>query len=150
MKILSVFDLISNMNLKRKQNNLTVVCSGTQGIGKTWFTGVLSQSLSQKKQKVLLFDADGGISNIAAQLGLKQSDLYAQMLKNHITVNNAVIPYPKGHFDIIFSNPQKNILSSYPVGRCQFLAMDIKTLALNYDQVLIDCSDNNLKLKNNV
>ena len=132
----------------KQQNNLITICSGTRGIGKTWFTGALSQCLSMQKQKVLFFDADGGIENIACQLGLKKSDLYIQMLKNKITLNNAVLPYAKGHFDVIYANPKENPLSTYPIGRSQILALDLKNFALNYDYVLIDCSNTNEKLKN--
>jgi len=136
------------MTAKNKKSNLFVICSGTKGIGKTWFTTMLSHSLSLLKQKVLFFDADGGMENIAFQLNFPKSDLYAQMLKNQITLNNAVTPYPKGHFDVIYAQPRNNLLSAYPVGRAQLLALDLKAFAFNYDQVLIDCSDNNRALKN--
>jgi len=130
------------------ENNIVAVCSGSKGVGKTWFTAALCQSLSLKKQKVLFFDADGGIENIAWQLGLKQSDLYVKMLKNEITLNNAVTTYSKGKFDVIYADPKKNFLSAYPVGRSQILAMDLKNFSFLYDQVLVDCSETNVQLKN--
>lgn len=133
---------------KHKKNNLFVVCSGTRGVGKTWFTSVLSQSFGMLKQKVLFFDADGGMENIAFQLNLEKSDLYAKMLQNKLTLNNAVTSYSKGHFDVIYAEPQKNMLSAYPTGRSQLLALDLKTFCLNYDEVLVDCSDHNQTLKN--
>lgn len=130
------------------QNNIISVYSGTKGIGKTWFASVLSQSLSLHKQKVLFFDADGSIENIAWQLGLKKSDLYLKMLKNQITLNNAVTHYNKGRFDIIYAGERENPLASYPVGRCQILAYDLKNFAMNYEKVVIDCSDTNIKFTN--
>ena len=136
------------MTPKDKKNNLFVVCSGTKGIGKTWFSCVLSQSLAMLKQKVLFFDADGGMENIAFQLNLEKSDLYAKMLKNRLTLNNAVSFCTKGHFDVIYAEPQKNSLSTYPVGRCQILVSDLKAFAVNYDLVVADCSNANIALKN--
>ena len=133
---------------KYKKNNMFVVCSGTKGIGKTWFSFVLSQSISALKSKVLLFDADGGVENVAFQLNLQSSDLYAKMLKNKITLNNALTCYTKGRFDMIYAQPQKNLLGSLPVGRCQILASDLKTLAQDYDAVVVDCSSSNQALKN--
>lgn len=133
---------------KQTKNNLIAICSTSQGVGKTWFSGILSQTLSNLQKKVLFFDADTGIENIAYQLGLKSSDLYFKMLKNNITLNNAVQNYTKGHFDIIYSNPAQNDLSTQPIGRSQILALDLKNFALNYDYVVIDCSGNNSKLKN--
>ena len=136
------------MTSKYKKNNLFVVCSGTKGVGKTWFSSVLCQSLSMLKQKVLFFDSDGGMENIAFQLNMEKSDLYAQMLKNRLTLNNAVRFCPKGHFDVICAEPEKNNLSAYPVGRCQILVSDLKAFAVNYDQVVVDCSGVNQVLKN--
>ncbi|MBO7097973.1 MAG: AAA family ATPase [Alphaproteobacteria bacterium] len=133
---------------KHKNNNLFVICSGTKGVGKTWFCSALAQSLGMIKQKVLLFDADLSAENIAFQLNLEKSDLYAKMLQNKITLNNAVKTYTKGHFDVIYAEPLKNGLSTYPVGRCQILALDLKAFCLNYDAVLVDCSDRNQMLKN--
>lgn len=136
------------MTPKDKKSNLFVICSGTKGIGKTWFSSVLGQSLTMLKQKVLFFDADGGMENIAFQLNLEKSDLYGQMLKNRLTLNNAVTFCAKGHFDVIYADPQKNNLSAYPVGRCQILVSDLKAFAVNYDLVLADCSNSNVMLKN--
>ena len=133
---------------KYKKNNLFVICSGTKGIGKTWFSCVLSQSLGLLKQKVLFFDADAGMENIAFQLNMEKSDLYMQMLKNRLTLNNAVRFCAKGHFDVICAEPGKNNLSTYPVGRCQILVSDLKAFAVNYDQVMVDCSGSNKVLKN--
>ena len=136
------------MTFEYKKNNLFVVCSGTKGIGKTWFSCVLCQSLARLKQKVLFFDADGGIENISFQLHMDKSDLYAQMLKHRLTLNNAVRFCAKGRFDVICAEPAKNNLSTYPVGLCQILVSDLKSFALNYDQVVVDCSAGNRILKN--
>jgi len=130
------------------KNNLIAVYSASKGVGKTWFAGILSQTLSMLEKKVLFFDADGGIENIAYQFGLKSSDLYLKMLKNDITLNNAVQTCPNGRFDMICAQPAQNDLNAYPIGRSQILAQDLKNFAPNYDYVIIDCSNNNQKLKN--
>ncbi|MBR2300259.1 MAG: AAA family ATPase [Alphaproteobacteria bacterium] len=134
--------------IKNDQNNLICIYSGTKGIGKTWFASILSQFLGLKKQKVLFFDADGSIENIACQLGLKKSDLYLKMLKNRLTLNNAVIHYTKGRFDIIYVGEKETPLAAYPAGRCQILACDLKKFASYYQRVVIDCAETNPTLTN--
>ena len=135
--------------MKQKQKNkLISVCSGSKGIGTTWFASTLCHVLAKIHRKILFFDADGGNENIAYQLDLKKSDLFMKLLKNNITLNNAVTPYFKGHFDLIYDFSKENALMFYPTGRGQILASDLKNFSLNYDEVIIDCSENNPKIKN--
>lgn len=134
--------------IEKQKNKLITICSGSKGIGKTFFALTLCHVLSLMHHKVLFFDADGGIENIAYQLGLQQSNLYKKLLKNDVTLNNAVTPYTKGHFDLIYSSSKENTLNLYPTGRGQILASDLKNFAFRYDEVLIDCSADNPKIKN--
>lgn len=134
--------------IKKQRNKLIAICSGSKSIGKTWLASTFCHVLSQMHHKVLFFDADGGVENIAYQLGLNKSDIYVRLLKNNITLNNAIAQYTKGHFDLIYSSSEENALSFYPTGRGQILISDLKNFALNYDEVFIDCSESNLKIKN--
>ncbi len=134
--------------IQKQKNKFIAVCSGSKGIGKTWFASTLCHILAGMHQKVLFFDADGGNENVAFQLDLKKSDLFLKLLKNSVTLNNAVTSYPKGHFDLIYNFSTENPLDFYPIGRGQILASDLKNFAINYDDVVIDCSENNSKIKN--
>lgn len=134
--------------LNLKANNLVAITAGAKGVGKTWFSYTLSQALSGLKKKNLFFDADGGVENISAQLGLSHLEAYSEMLKGFISLNNAVRFFPKGRFDIISSRPGEEMLATYPTGRAQILALDLKNFSTLYDHVFIDCSNDFPVLKN--
>ncbi len=131
-----------------KQNRIISVCAGLKGSGKTWLTAALAQALGIKGYKVLFFDADGGAENIAYQFGLKHTDTFSKMLKGYISLNNASVFLSKNKFELIYANPHEKMMSSYPVGRAQILALDMQNLAAKYDGIMIDCLSDNTTLKN--
>ena len=130
------------------KNHLIAICSGTKGIGKTWLCANLSHALGLSKQKVLFFDADCGIENVAYQLDIDFNQSYNNMLNGSVTINNMVYRYDKGSFDIIGANSEANILASAPVGRVQVLTQDLFYLSKFYDYTFIDCSDDDIKNAN--
>jgi len=133
---------------ENKKNEIMAVVAGNRGAGVTWFGTALSQAFAYQHQKTLFFDADGGAENIAYQMGLKKSNLYADMLKGHITINHAVTTFSKGKFDLIYANPNEPLLNGYSIGRSQILALDLKNLASKYDDLILDCSGADTFLKN--
>jgi len=130
------------------KNHLIAICSGTKGIGKTWFAVNLCNCLGLLKTKVLFFDADCGIENISYQLGLDINKSYKDLLSGYVTVNNNIIRYDKGLFDIIAEKSGENALVSAPIGRVQILARDLFCFSKFYDYVVIDCSDDEIKTVN--
>lgn len=131
------------------KNHLIAICSGTKGIGKTWLAVNLSHSLALLRKKVLFFDADCGIENISYQLNLDLNNTYNSLLNGFVTINNSVLKYDKGFFDLICSKSGENILASAPVGRVQVLAKDLFCFSKYYDYVILDCSDDDVKNINN-
>ncbi len=127
------------------KNHLIAICSGTKGIGKTWLAVNLSHSLALLRKKVLFFDADCGIENISYQLDFNLKNSYHNLLNGSITLNNGIFKYDKGFFDIICSKSGENLLASAPVGRVQVLAKDLFCFSRNYDYVILDCSDDDIK-----
>ena len=130
------------------ENNLIAICSGTKGIGKTWLSVSLCNSFSLLKKKVLFFDADCSIENVAYQLGINCGRNYNLLLNGNTTINNIVYSFDKGGFDIISANSGENILSSAPIGRVQILAKDLFCFSKYYDYTFIDCSDDDIKNAN--
>lgn len=128
----------------KTKNNLIAICSGTKGVGKTWFAANLCHALSLMKQKILFFDADCGLENIAAQLNLSNTKSYKELLHRSLTLNNNVVSCDKGRFDVISSPAGENFLSTFSVGRTQILARDLLYFSAYYDKVIIDCSDESL------
>ena len=127
------------------KNHLIAVCSGTKGVGKTWFAINLSHALGLLKKKVLFFDADCGIENISYQLGIDVMNSYQSLLNGSVTINNAVFKYERGVFDIVCSKSGEGVLSSAPIGRVQVLAKDLFCFSKYYDCVVLDCSDDDVK-----
>ena len=127
------------------KNHLIAICSGTKGCGKTWLGVNVSHCLSLLKKKVLFFDADCSIENAFYQLGISFEHNYNSLLSGLTTLNNATIKYNKNLFDIIGTKSGENSLFSAPIGRVQVLAHDLLCFSKNYDYVIIDCSDDDVK-----
>lgn len=131
---------MTNLTLPETDFHLIAVCSKRKGEGKTWFCIALCQSLAMRRKKVLLFDAEGGLENVAWQLGLNGVYSYSDLLSGNCTLSNALAHFEKGHFDIIAAPAGENIFSSAPDGRLQILAEDLRFFAKYYDYVIIDSS----------
>ena len=127
---------------------ISAICSGTTGIGKTWFAAALCHALSLMRKNVLYFDADCGLENISYQNSLEKSTPYASLINGQCTLNNAVFRFERGKFDVISSPSGEDALISAPIGRAQILAGDLLRLAQYYDYVFIDCADNGSKQLN--
>ena len=128
-----------NKNLFLQRNsNIIAITSGVGSMGKTWLTLTLSHALNILQQSVLLFDADNGLLNVAAQTDV--SSLYSlnDVLTSDITLNQVVTPLNRRKFDMVFGATGSNILESTPVGRLQILRDDLLLTAQDYDYLLID------------
>lgn len=126
---------------KIPQGRIIAVCSGTKGIGKTWMATNLCHNLALLKKKMLFFDADCSVENIAYQLGLDCFQNFGGLVSGSLTLNNAVFSFDKGKFDIIAGRSGDNALKNAPVGRLQLIAGDLKYLAKFYDFTFLDCSN---------
>ena len=122
----------------KKGKNLIAVASGKGGVGKTWFSITLAQSLSILKQKTLHFDGDLGLANVDIQLGLMAKYDIGSVVSGSLTLNQVVHHYDKGHFDVIAGRSGSAGLASLPVGRLQILGEDLNVLASSYDKVILD------------
>lgn len=77
-----------------------LVASGKGGVGKTWLAITLSQALSLRGERVLLFDGDLGMANVDIQLGLLPRRDISQVIEGKHKLEEVVTNYSKG-FDII-------------------------------------------------
>lgn len=127
---------------------LTAICSGSRGNGKTWLASTICHGLASKKKKILLFDADCGLENVAYQHQLETGLSYHKLLNGSVTLNNAVEHFKSGKFDVVCSPAGEDMLAGAPVGRVQILAKDLQHLSYNYDHVFIDCSDDCVQVAN--
>lgn len=122
----------------QKAHNVIAVTSGDGSMGKTWLTSTLAHALNILHESVLLFDADNGLLNIEAQLGLNNENALNRVLSGEISLNQAILPLNRRKFDVISGTAGSNVLESTPIGRLQLLRDDLLLVARNYHHLLID------------
>ena len=118
--------------------NMIAIASGKGGVGKTWLAITLTHALAQQKLRALLFDGDLGLANLDIQLGLMPKHDLGSVIAGRLTLNQAVLTYEEGNFDIIAGRSGSGGLANVPVSRLQILGDDLNLLAAAYDKVIID------------
>jgi len=121
-----------------KGRNVIAVASGKGGVGKTWFSITLAHALANANRKTLLFDGDLGLANVDIQLGLMPKTDLGSVVAGRMTLNQAMVPYPAGKFDVIAGRSGSGTLANIPLSRLQLLGDDLVLLAGSYDRVVID------------
>lgn len=123
---------------RTKGRNMLAVASGKGGVGKTWFSVTLAHALAKRNLRTLLFDADLGLANLDIQLGLMPKEDLGGVLAGRLTLNQAVIAFEEGGFDIIAGRSGSGSLANIPPSRIQLLTDDLSLLAAAYDKVILD------------
>ncbi len=118
--------------------NMAAVASGKGGVGKTWFSITLCQSLAKKGKRVLLFDADFGLANVDIQLGLTPPRDLSSVVDGSMPLGAVVTKFDEGKFDIIAGRSGSGTLSSLPPQKLFDMRSDLVALAKNYDVVIVD------------
>lgn len=121
-----------------KGRNIVAVASGKGGVGKTWFSITLTHALARAGQKALLFDGDLGLANVDIQLGLMPQHDLGSVVAGRLTLNQAMVRYEDGSFDIIAGRSGSGTLANIPLSRLQMLGDDLVVLAGAYDRVVLD------------
>lgn len=123
---------------RAKGRNMLAVASGKGGVGKTWFAITLSHALAKAGNRVLLVDGDLGLANLDIQLGLSPKYDLGSVITGRLTLNQAIMAYPEGQFDVIAGRSGSGRLANVPASRLQILGDDLNLLAANYDRVVMD------------
>ena len=131
-------DISPALKAETKGHNMIAVASGKGGVGKTWFAITLSHALSKEGQRTLLFDGDLGLANLDIQLGLMPKHDLGSVISGRLTLNQSIVPYEDGGFDIIAGRSGSGGLANVPASRLQILGDDLNLLSAAYDKVIID------------
>ncbi len=124
--------------VSRRARNVIAVASGKGGVGKTWLSITLAHALSRQGKNVLLFDGDLGLANVDIQLGLMARQDLGSVISGKITLNQAIMTYEPGGFDVLAGRSGSGSLANLPPSRLQMLTDDLFLLTPAYDQVILD------------
>ncbi len=117
---------------------LTAVASGKGGVGKTWFSVTLAQSLARMAHRVLLFDGDLGLANIDIQLGLNPMHDLGSVLSGKVSMPAAVQSCLSGGFDVLAGRSGSGALAGLGPDAVEQLIAGLAQMP--YDHVLLDLS----------
>ena len=131
-------DKLATPTTRNRGRNMFAIASGKGGVGKTWFSITLTHALAKTGKRMLLFDGDLGLANLDIQLGLMPNKDLSNVISGRLTLNQAIIEYSEGGFDIIAGRSGSGGLASIASSRLQMLGDDLALLSANYDTVLMD------------
>jgi flagellar biosynthesis protein FlhG len=117
---------------------LIAVASGKGGVGKTWFSITLAQSLAKQGKRVLLFDGDLGLANIDVQLGLMAKHDLNDVIEGNLPMDRVIEKYEDGGFDVVAGRSGHGSLAALPLPRLSELVEQIRGSLKNYDVAIID------------
>ena len=127
-------------SVQARENNLIAIASGKGGVGKTWLAISLAHALAKSSLRVLLFDGDLGLANLDIQLGLMPKHDLGNVITGQLTLNQSVMSFDDGGFDVIAGRSGSGGLSDIPASRLQILGDDLLLMASGYDKVILDLS----------
>ena len=122
---------------------LTAIGSGKGGTGKTVVSLALAQALARQGERVLLCDADLGLSNTAVHLGLADGGDLPGALAARRSVESAVVEVnggaAGGGFDLLSAPAGSGALANISADAALWLIGSLRK-AHAYDRILLDLS----------
>lgn len=117
--------------------NLINVASGKGGVGKTWLSVTLAQTLA-RQGKVLLFDGDLGLANVDIQLGLDVLQDLGSVVAGRTSMADAVTPFAAGGFDVLAGKSGSGVLADLEREQLRHIREELWRLARRYNHVIVD------------
>lgn len=124
---------LNNTNANTK---VFTIASGKGGVGKSNFVVNLSLALSKKGYKVLIFDADIGMSNDHVLMRLKVTYNIFDLLIENLNIEDIIVESIYG-VDLISSGSALNKIYSMDEREREFFLTKLSSLS-EYDYILID------------
>jgi len=121
---------------------LLAIGSGKGGTGKTLVATALASTLAELGERVLLCDADLGLSNSTVHLGLESGGDIAGFLSDRRTLDESVVTVfggvsERGGFDLLAAPPGSGALADINPDVAERMIAKLR-LASSYDRVLLD------------
>jgi flagellar biosynthesis protein FlhG len=127
---------LRKMNIIGEINVLTIT-GGKGGVGKTNTAINLAVALADTKQKVMLLDADFGLSNIDVMLGLRTKNNLHHVLLNECNIEEIIIQGPRG-VQIIPASSGVREMANLNANQHMGIIDSISQLNPNLDYFIID------------
>jgi flagellar biosynthesis protein FlhG len=115
------------------------VTSGKGGVGKTNIAANLALALAQRKQRVLLLDADLGLANVDIAMGLLPRYNLMHVLQGEMTLEEIIVIGPLGVSVIASGSGIRELANMTDEARARLLN-SLASLKTSYDFLIIDTS----------
>ncbi len=115
------------------------ITSGKGGVGKTNMTANLALALAQRKQRVLVLDADLGLANVDIAMGLLPRYNLMHVLSGEMTLEEIMVTAPLGVSVIASGSGIRALVDLTDDARAKLLEA-LASLKKKYDFLLIDTS----------
>ncbi len=118
---------------------ITAVGSGKGGTGKTLIATSLAHALTHQGERVLLCDADFGLSNAGVHLGLSETGDLGAVLAGTKTLKDAVVRVrsARAEFDLLAAPSGSGALANATASAVESLVATLAR-ASQYDRVILD------------
>ena len=113
------------------------VTSGKGGVGKTFLSVNLGLQIARQGKRVLLFDADLGLSNVNVQLGLMPLFDLGHFARGQAPLEKVICPGPSG-MDVLSGGSGLVELYSAPAALVSASLAEISRLSSRYDLIIVD------------
>jgi len=127
----------SNDDPKNRAGRIYTLVSGKGGVGKTNTASNLAITLASMGQRVLLCDADLGLSNIDTLLGLNPRRNVQHFVAGCCPLEDVLLPGPAGISILPAASGVPDMADLTPEQMATF-CKDLRALSKNFDIVLID------------
>ncbi|MGN6516199.1 MAG: MinD/ParA family ATP-binding protein [Rhizomicrobium sp.] len=121
---------------------LTAIGSGKGGTGKTLIAISVAHALAHEGERILLCDADLGLSNAAVHLGLDDGGNLPCVMRGECSVADAIVPVlggiaKRGGFDLLSAPAGSGALANASTEDARRLLISLSA-AEHYDRVILD------------